>query len=187
MIIYLRHANDSQKRSRYKHDNHINKKGKLEAKEMTHKLIDKYGYPTKIYYSPFLRCRETLTVMVNELLYKKKGQKIHFCLKCGKADIKNIDINLDLVCDPDLSRYFVKDDRKKPSVSSSTLKFEVPIYEKKEGLIKRLDNHVESIKKEDKGVIWCITHAIIYKKIAQRLDIVTPESIDFLDHYVYVC
>ena len=37
-----------------------------------------------------------------------------------------------------------------------------------------------------KNVLY-ITLEMAEEKIAQRLDIVTPESIDFLDHYVYVC
>jgi len=188
MIIYLRHANDSddndkKNRHNYKHDNHITKKGKEDAKEMTHKLIEKYGYPTKIYYSPFLRCRETLTVMMKELLYKKTGYIHDFCLHC--TSVNDYDNIVNLVCDSNLSRYFTKSDRKKPRVSKSTLRFGIPIHEKKTGLYERLDNHIKFIKKEDsKETIWCITHAVIYKKIADKFKIETPDHIEFLEYFI---
>jgi broad specificity phosphatase PhoE len=190
MIIYIRHANDNQKHkhSKHKHDHKITKRGKYSAKKMIHELTEKYGYPTKIYFSPFVRCRETVAAFVSELYLKKTGEKKHFCFKCAddEKDVSN-KINIELVCDSRLSRYFTRSNRKKPSVASSTLKLGVPIYEKKHGLIQRMDNYVESIKKEDHSndVIWCVTHGIIYKKIASRLGIMTADRIDFLKYFAY--
>lgn len=184
MIIYLRHADDNQHHSKHKHDNHISKKGKLDAKEIVYKLIEQYGYPNKIYYSPFLRCRETVTIMMNELLNVRTGYNNDFCLKCTPEN-EYIHI-VELICDLTLSRYFTKKDRKRPSISASTLKYGVPIYEKKEGLSKRLDLHIESIRKVDSNsIIWCITHAVTYKKIAEKLNIKTPDHIEFLEYYSY--
>ena len=188
MIIYIRHANDNEKYPKHKHDNKITKKGKYDAKKISHKLVEQYGYPTKIYFSPFQRCRQTVAAIVSELYLKKTGIKKHFCFKCAN-DEKEVPnkINIELICDSRLSRYFTSSDRKKPSVSSSTLKLGVPINEKKNGLIQRIDNYVESIKKEDhkNEVIWCITHGIIYKKIASRLGQTTNNSINFLEYFAY--
>ena len=71
MIIYIRHAHDNEKHAKHKHDHRLTKKGKYQAKKLIHPLIEKYGYPTKIYFSPFIRCRETVSKMIGELYLKK--------------------------------------------------------------------------------------------------------------------
>ena len=182
MIIYMRHADDAEKKPHYKHDTRISSKGMEATKKIAKELVDKYGYPSKIYFSPFRRCTETVMVLLNELFLIKTGKLTNYCLKCydnTKNDIK-------LIADNDIARYFSWSERMRPSVSSRTLKFNVPMNEEKCDVEKRIDNHIEAIKNEsDNGIIWCITHAIIYKKIAKKLDIETPDHIGFLDHYVY--
>ncbi len=71
MIIYIRHANDKESNPQYKHDTHINKNCKDDIIQLTHDLIQKYGYPDTIHFSPFMRCKETISVMLNELSYIK--------------------------------------------------------------------------------------------------------------------
>ena len=179
MIIYLRHANDNQHRPKHKHDNNISKKGKKDAQEMAHKLIKKYGYPTRIYFSPFQRCKETVKKMMNELVSMQSPDNKHFCFGCYEGSIK-------LINDSRLSRYFTTSDKKKPSVSSKTLKHKIPIYESKDDFDKRISNQVEEIKNIDENeIIWCITHAYTFKRIANKLNIDTTSHIKFLQYFVY--
>ena len=190
MIIYIRHGHDNESHPKHRHDNRLTKKGKEKARKIIYPLIENYGYPTKIYFSPFIRCRETVAKMLSELYINKFGKKGHFCFNCFEKDDTNKllkDLNIELICDSRLSRYFTKTDRKKPSVSSNTLKLEPPIHEGKAGLIKRINKYVESITQLHKTdeVAWCITHGIIYKKIASELNINTPDSIGFLEHFVF--
>lgn len=63
MIIYMRHANDSEKRPHYKHDARISNSGKESTKKVAKEMVEKYGYPSKIHFSPFMRCTETATIL----------------------------------------------------------------------------------------------------------------------------
>lgn len=174
MIVYIRHANDKEHNPQYLHDTHITDSGKKDARKATAKLVKKYGFPDKIYYSPFLRCKETLEAMISELRFIQTGVNKKCCVKCYKG--------VELIIDNDLSRCF-NYDKNKPSVSPKTLKNHVPIKETDVDLHSRIDNHIKNVDRTKN--VWCLTHAIIYKKIAKKLNIVTPDKIEFLDHFVY--
>ncbi|ARF09444.1 broad specificity phosphatase PhoE [Indivirus ILV1] len=160
MIVYIRHANDDGHNTKYKHDPHITKEGIHNTKKIVKELIYKYGYPKEIYYSPFRRCIETMKIIMQKL----KNKKIR------------------LVCDTNLSRYFTESDKKKPRVSSKTLKYKIPIYENKKEFHQRIDNHLTKMAKKSNNV-WCITHALVYKNISEKLKIHTNPRIDFLEHF----
>ncbi len=162
MVVYIRHANDNDHHTKYKHDPHITKEGIHNAKKMVHNLISKYGRPTEIYFSPFRRCIDTMRVMMHVL----KKEKIR------------------LVCDVSLSRYFTKSDKKDPKVSKKTLQYKVPIYESKKEFHKRVERHVSEMSKKSNN-IWCITHALVYKNIAKNLNVQTNPRIEFLEHFSY--
>jgi len=181
MIIYIRHANDEESNPKYKHDTHITEKGKKEITKFIHKLVKKYGYPDKIYFSPFQRCKETVTEMINEIVFIKTGKYPNCCLKCYSHEIE-------LIEDHHLSRYFSKKDMKKPSVAPKTLKHKIPMDESHNEFHERLEKHITKVKKdvkENNEIIWCITHAITFKKIGKKLHVNTADHIKFLDHFVY--
>lgn len=177
MIIYIRHANDEEHNPDFKHDPHITKKGKRKIIKLTHKLIKKYGFPDKIFFSPFQRCTETAMTMINEIVFMQTGKRKNYCIKCYSY-------NIQMRTDNTLSRYFTDKDKLSPSVSPKTMKNKIPIYESKDKFSKRVHKHVSNIKNMEHNVTWCITHAITYKKIAKHFNISTPHRIDFLDHYV---
>jgi broad specificity phosphatase PhoE len=177
MIIYIRHGHDKDS-SKYKQDAKLTKYGKKMAKIRTKHLIDMFGFPDKILYSPFQRCKKTAVIMTVETLLIKTGSKKHVCDRCID------DRDIELIADPNLSRYFTKSEKKHKSVKSSTLKSNVPIYESKNDFIKRIKEHAKTIIKSD-GIVWCITHAYIYKKIANELNVPVSNHIDFLDFFIY--
>lgn len=166
MVVYIRHADDNDHKTKYKHDPHITQKGIFKAKIIIHELISKYGYPTEIYFSPFRRCIDTMKVMMHELK------------KIKNAKSKNIK----LYCDISLSRYFTKKDKENPSISKQTLSYNIPIYENKKEFHKRVKSHVSDMSKSPNN-IWCITHALVYKNIAKRLNVYTNNRIEFLDYF----
>jgi len=173
MVVYIRHGDDNNKHTKHKHDPHITKQGIDNVRNITKELIRKYGCPNTIYVSPFRRCIDTMKVMLHEInstneINKKKKNKVR------------------LVCDVNLSRYFTKSDKKHPKVSKKTLDFGIPIYESKKDFHKRINYHVtETAKKHHENVVWCITHALVYKNIAKNLNITTNNRIEFLEYFSY--
>ena len=182
MIIYIRHGNDqtnTKSAIKYKHDLPISKNSKHLIKKLTHELVEKFGYPTKIYSGPFIRCRDTMMVMINEIIFMKNGIDPDFCLKCYDFDIElNVDCNL--------SKYSAHLKNKLYKISPTTLNYNIPTKETKNDFDMRLDTHIESMKKNiPYHNIWCVTHAYIYKQIGSKLNINTPSHINFLDYFIY--
>ena len=171
MVVYIRHADDNNKHTKHKHDPHITKRGMHNVKKTTKELISKYGCPDTIYVSPFRRCVDTVKIMVNEINNINNNNKIN------------------VICDVNLSRYFSKSDKKHPRVSKTTLDYNVPIYETKREFHKRINNHInETVKTEkshNENIVWCITHALVYKNIAKKLHVSTNDRIDFLEYFSY--
>lgn len=192
MIIYIRHANDDANKSsaKYRYDPHITKLGTSQTKKLTNELVKKYGFPTQIYSGPFNRCRDTMSTMVDELVLMKTGVQAKCnCRKCYKGNIK-------IETDVNLAKHSKHLDNSLDKVSPKTLKYNIPKYETEENFNNRIDNHLAKMKEytqnisngpavNNANVIWCITHAYIYKHIAGKLNINTSNHIEFLDYFVY--
>lgn len=155
--IYIRHGND-EKSSSYKHDNSLNSSSETEDNiiELCKKLIEQYGYPDKIYCSPFRRARETLYIM------------------------KKLLPNTDFVIDERLSRFFSKKDKQNPRVRPKTLGYQPPITEDKYDFKKRVLEIEKKIRKEEH--CWCITHYLVIKQITKKYNVTIPNRMPFLYH-----
>src|SRR5438445_13871322 len=112
MHIYIRHGNDNQSKRRkksnqrlYTHDYSLNSYLQTEQDiiNKTKWLIDMYGYPDKIYVSPFKRARSTIHIIDKVLNHN------------------NISV------DPCLSRLFVNKEYQNPSVRVTTMQYKPPI------------------------------------------------------------
>lgn len=158
MHIYIRHGND-EKKSNFKHDHSLNssKEIKQEIIHFTNKLIMKYGYPDKIYCSPFKRVRSTVKIM--------------------KKILNN---NVEIIVDPKLSRYFTKKEQEKPEVRDYTLKYKPPIYENTKLFKKRVDKFYKKVDQQKDKNIWCITHYLVIKHICKKKQIEIPKRMPFL-------
>lgn len=159
----MRHGND-EKYSRYKHDHSLNSDSLYEEEiiEKTKKLIKKYGYPDKIYCSPFKRVRETVNIIVN---YINKYHKVKIYM------------------DPNLSRYFTSKEKNNPSVRNTTLQYDPPIHESYSDFKKRVDKSHAIINHNDCNT-WCITHYLVIKRITKNNNIDIPSKMPFLYHVV---
>ncbi|HSW75829.1 MAG TPA: histidine phosphatase family protein [Candidatus Saccharimonadales bacterium] len=162
MHIYLRHGDDTNKKSKYKHDKSLNvsKKTEYDIVKTTKKLIKLYGYPDRIYCSPFKRCRETLDII----------------LKVVK--------NAKVVIDSDLSRFFVKKEYIHPSVRHTTMYYDPPIKESHKEFKKRVERNERRVIKHDHDVTWCITHYLVMKCLCKKYQILLPDHMPFLYHFV---
>lgn len=168
MIIYIRHSDDEDNDPTFIHDPKLTSKGVKLAHKKGKKLIKKYGIPEIIYLSPFRRAKQTLAQL---LLYLSEEQKN----------------KIQIIEDPLLSRYFSSGQQKKVDVHRDTKRANIPVKENKDKLNKRVKTQVEKMKENDfhinDQVIWCITHAIIIKKISSRFHVETPSHIPFVYHF----
>jgi broad specificity phosphatase PhoE len=159
MLIYIRHACDEDDDPTHAHDRHITTSGRRRAFRRAKRLIKRYGRPDEIRYSPFQRTRETLRAMATVL----PGVKF--------------------IADTGLSRYFSAREQKDPQVDPTTKKQEIPIYETKHSFRQRVDTHIADRQKHKGKLVWCITHALVYKWIAKHYKIRIPRNIPFLDYF----
>lgn len=169
--LYLRHANDEHpkidKIRQHRHDTHLNKKEKKNNYNKIKKLINTYGPPDVIHFSPFTRIRESIDLILNVVKHYYPNHHI------------------DLIIDNNLSRYFNRKEQLDPSVSTNTIKFNPPIEEKKEDFNNRILQHLKFMKTSYLNQkVWCVTHALVYKRIAHYHFVNIPEHIPFLDSFV---
>ncbi len=162
MHIYIRHGNDD-KIGKYVHDLSLQSDYNDDIIKKTKKLIYKYGYPSKIYCSPFKRVRETVTIMLEYI--KSKGRYV------------------DIYIEPSLSRYFTSKEKKYPKVRKTTLKYDPPIYEDWDQFKKRVDK-IEHKINSNNDIVWCITHYLVIKRITKNNNIDIPNYMPFLWHTI---
>lgn len=172
MIIYIRHSHDDEKNATHDHDAHITEKGHTKIRELVKSLISKYGYPDRIYCSPFARARETLKLFREALKIVLKG-----------PDFKKIKFKVD----NRLSRYFTSDQQRNPSIRNDTKRYDPPIYEEITDFIERLKSMIDYLVQLGYGdkqpVVWCLSHGLSIKKTLLSLKLKSPESVPFLAAY----
>lgn len=173
-LLYLRHGNDEysklEKLQEHRHDYHLNRnvKHKLEMYNTILLLLSNYGVPDVIRYSPMARTRETKRAI-------KKIIKKHY----PTTPLPQF------IVDTSLTRYFNHKERQDVSLCESTAIYEPPINEEIEDFNLRVAKHIEyMLKHHTSSKVWCITHAMVYKRIAKYHFVTIPLSIPFLHHIV---
>lgn len=151
VLIYIRHAKDDTKSAFLNgsvNDAPLYPTSKNSCKKLGKKLIEKYGVPKVIYTSPFLRCKETVKYMLE-----------------GNKNL--IDKNILIEPDLDISKWFPSDQKDNPQITSKTSKYDINVKESYDEFKNRIKNHYKLKKKlaKSKDVYWCVTHAIVFKKI----------------------
>ena len=163
MLIYIRHGHDEYDDATYNHDNRITDKGRSEARQLARKLVRKHGPPHKIYCSPFRRTVDTLAEMA-----------------------RSLDRIPEIVYSPELSRYFSPSDRSAPDIAPETGEFRVPVNEGRDGFLARVEKHVEAMRRHQRSrkVVWCITHALVFKRVSRLHSVPCSHRVDFLQNFV---
>jgi broad specificity phosphatase PhoE len=156
----MRHGKD--KRTKYRNDEKLTESGKLETREKTEQLIEDYGIPDIIYYSPFYRTRES-TKEMKKVLKDKYNVKVK-----TKVDFR-------------LGRYFSPRERRNPDIHSSTYKNGALVDENKKEFQRRVKEQFEHVKEKDKTVIWNITHSLVLLHVSHLSDISHDPHVEYLD------
>lgn len=140
MIIYFRHGRDQY--AGYKHDERITKEGKVEIENFVVKMLEKYGIPDIICYSPMFRTRQTTKYII------KKIKEIR--------EIKETE-HIKLLMEPKLGRFFTRKERDEPDIHQSTLERNPIIYESKKDFKKRVKKQLLFVKRrKEKGKMFGI-------------------------------
>jgi len=159
-ILYIRHGKD--KKGKYKYDEKLSKEGKEEIRNFTLDLIEKYGIPDIIFYSPFYRTFQTKKIMIKVIL-ESKNVKIE-----NKVDIR-------------LGRFFTYKESKNPVIHPKTSNKEPIIYENSNDFHERVNFQFNEIKKLNKN-IWNITHSLVILSLAKRFKIERNPHVNYLDY-----
>ncbi|WBR14345.1 Histidine phosphatase [Pandoravirus kuranda] len=181
LLLYIRHGDDhhdAHREARYpKHDHPLNRDGKARAARMARTLVERYGAPTAVYCSPFKRARQTADIMMDAL---------------DSADRVRITI------DPGLSRYFSRREQRRPSVGADTHAAGPPPIRERNGefgrrckrqhermVARHFFRRDDGSPREGTPVVWCITHALVMRRVAKRVGVVVPDDhVPFLGWFV---
>lgn len=153
IVVFIRHAPDMDKsEGTYSQDVKLSPAAARELDLAIPLLVQEYGFPTEIRYSPMLRTRQTKDEMVRRL--KKMNRKCKPNLKLERA----------------LSRFFTAKERAQLDVAPRTLTYRPPIVPTERSKLNVEDMfmtlaHKAKKPKHHKDVIWCITHAVVIKHI----------------------
>jgi broad specificity phosphatase PhoE len=144
-------------------------------------LVKNFGYPTHIYFSPFLRTRETKDHMLVKL--KEINEKKH-------ADI---DVNPDInICEYLGFQRPIGEIADIENETQKKFKYKVTLGESMKSLNQRVKEHVYSLsldKSKDKCV-WIITHGIVLTNVLYNLLMrynVKKKNIERPSSLAYVC
>lgn len=168
MLIYIRHGHDEDPDPTYRHDNKLSSKGHKQVKDKVRELIKLYGIPDMILISPFRRTKETASVMKKYISkeYPNSKTKSYY--------------------DSRLSRYFTSKERRDPDISPATDDKVIPIDEGNKEFRRRVKKHVKEISKSKykKKIIWCVTHTLVIKRVAEIFETSVPDHFEFLETIV---
>ena len=159
MLIYIRHGDD-RGNDKYRHDRHLNDRGRKKAGKAFSDLAGKYGHPDILFVSPFRRAVETLDAMAEHFT---RAVEVHR--------------------DARIAQYL--GDKRDPQISPETAAH-VASDEGRDGFRARVRAHVEDGRRrsETGAAIWCITHQIVIEEVAGYFDVKIRGNLDFLDHFL---
>jgi broad specificity phosphatase PhoE len=150
-LIYIRHAaDDYDADTSHLHDTPLTAKGIRDATRTAVELVQRYGPPTMIYSSPYQRAVQTAHQM--------------------RTSLK---LNVPIVLDGALGKYFPATYKGHVDVQDVTMAFRPPMRETKKQLRSRVIEHCQQMRhhlllpQEKGGTVWCITHAIVVRRIAK--------------------
>ena len=164
MNIIIRHARD--KRGKYAHDERLTESAKEDIAQFTEKMVTEFGFPDLIYYSPFMRTRETTKYILRKL--KELKQEKYVKIKC----------------EPKLGRFFTHVERQEPDISDSTMRRKPIINDKKKEFHTRIKKFLRKVQYKSKKHnlnIWNITHTLVLLHIAELESIERDSHVEYLD------
>lgn len=160
MLIYLRHGDDRGPAT-YRHDRHLNVRGRKQARKAGAALVAKYGQPDAVFVSPFRRSLETLEALSENF--------------SGEVRVHR---------DKRLAQY-LGDKKRIPSISPDTASW-VDVTESMEAFRARVQEHVRDVRaRAQTAAIWCITHQVVIEEVSGHFGgRQIRADLEFLDHVV---
>jgi len=160
MLLYLRHGDDRGD-DFYRHDRPLNDHGRIKAGKKARQLIEKYGHPHRVFFSPFRRARDTLIAMTP-----------HF--------IRPVEVHQD----PRLAQHLSSKQQRDPRISPETLAM-IAVREDEETFHRRIFAHVTDMRAWSAiGSVWSITHQAVIEAVVPYFDKTISKNLDFLDHVI---
>jgi len=142
----------------------------IEIEKLVKELVEIYGIPDNIITSPFLRTRQTSS-MIKETV-----------MRMYQRDIK-------IECSTDVGEFlgFCKNKNEEADLELETKKhYKEPyiIGERIKALYERLVTHIKKINRTERNV-WIVTHGIIMSKIHTIFNNIEPSRPKPLDYMLY--
>lgn len=149
--IYIRHSEkmyNNGENDKYSLDPPLTKEGGELAVIFGTALVKKYGLPTKIFCSPFLRTRETSLLMA-----------------------QNIKTSMRIRCNLGISEYLGNWDSSPLDVTPETQSYNPPHPETMKQFRSRIQKHFQEYQHldSDSKVYWFITHGLVIKLITKLI------------------
>ena len=166
MNLIIRHGKD--KKGKYDHDERLTEDAKEDIAIFTEKMVLEFGFPDIIYYSPFMRARETTKYILRKLKELRDNDEKFVKIKCEAK----------------LGRFFTFTERQNPDVHRSTLKRNPILDETKREFHARIKKHLKKVQYKSKNHnlnIWNITHTLVLLHVAELLAIDRPSHVEYLD------
>lgn len=175
MYLFIRHAEKSHRNGHpisavsnsetreYSYDPTITSNGATAAKHLGAILVEKYGRPTKVIISPYLRARQTALQMLT-------------CLP--------IELRPEPQVDTRLSEYLGHHRGKQIDLHPLTIAYRPPCDESFENLEERVRNYASTLQIDPQDRVWVVTHGLVIKLLAKHFhcsDHKRPYHLGFLD------
>lgn len=174
--VYIKHADklyNNGGSKKFPHDPGIKKDSSNFIRTLTLKLIDIVGLPEYIVTSPYLRTRETISIMRNTIKEY-----------CKTEHITDDDYSPPYIrCDILLSEYLGNQKKRLPSyqdLTPETNKYKPPLYENFEQFKARVFQHDLFYKRLDckKASHWFVTHGIFIEMVCKANNVYKPCEIN---------
>lgn len=153
MYLFIRHAEKSHRnghpsqQGQYGYDPVITPEGMVRAQQLGRRLVQKYGKPTRVVLSPYLRTRQTVFAMLSSL---------------PKDEWPPLEV------DVAISEYLGNHRHRPIDLDPQTYYYRPPLLETFDELRHRVKMFVTQLPKYN-GCVWFITHGLIIKLINETM------------------
>ena len=172
--IYIRHSEKTYRNGQnetFKHDPPITEEGKVQAQQLAHLLIQKFGVPGLIMCSPYRRTRETAEAMRDSIggtNFQAPQATLPTLPSTGETNLQVPQATLpEIRCDNLLSEYL--GNHEETDVTNETASFAPPHHDESLGAFKariRKHNALASVLDDLTQPVWFITHGFIMSTLA---------------------
>lgn len=170
MRIYIRHGKKEYKNSERGCDPPLTEEGREEVSSLAERLYSNFGFPSLIITSPFLRTRETASLLQKKVLeLSGRGEK-----------------DLPLLVDRKIGEYLGNQSNKTILLTPETSSFQPFLEDNTSSFLVRVREHNDTFAALEKEnfTFWIVSHGLVIKKLARLNGFFLPGYPDFLSGLV---